>query len=122
MRLIDADGVKRILQRLLIPNDMGETTVEQAERWFLDIIDKAPTVEMNQWTAAKIMPPNDNPVLVWFEYFRYGNYNRLYRTFGISSTFNGRWCGFVNGESGWQDLKILAWMPLPKLPERVDED
>lgn len=32
---------------------------------------------------------------------------------GISYTWNGKWSGFVNGSSGWQQLRIIAWQPLP---------
>lgn len=67
------------------------------------------------WIACKEKLPEDGvDVLVWFEYFRYGEYNRLFQTKGISYTFNGEWSGFVNGSSGWQQLKIIAWQPLPE--------
>jgi len=56
-------------------------------------------------------------VLVVYEYFRYGSYNRLFQTIGISYTFNGKWSGFVNGQTGWKDLKILYWQPLPEPPK-----
>ena len=55
-------------------------------------------------------PFEGEPVLVWFEYFRYGSYNRPYQTYGISSY---PWSGFVNGNSGWHDLRIIEWAPLP---------
>lgn len=85
--------------------------------------DKATTIwnqranEEPRWLPATELPPNDNEVLVWFEYFRYGSYNRLYRTHGIGSTFHNEWSGIVNGVSGWSSLKILAWMPLPEPPK-----
>lgn len=63
------------------------------------------------------MPDDFEKVLVWFEYFRYGEYNRPFQTHGISYTFKGEWSGFVNGESGWRDLRIIAWMPLPAPPK-----
>lgn len=66
------------------------------------------------------LPEDEVDVLVWFEYFRYGNYNRLFRNIGISYTYNGEWSGFVNGQSGWRQLKVIAWMPLPK-PYRESE-
>lgn len=61
------------------------------------------------------MPEDGKNVLVWFEYYRYGRYNRLYQTHGISYTYEGKWSGCVNGESGWQQLRIIAWMPLPEV-------
>lgn len=66
------------------------------------------------WISCEERLPKDRvKVLVWFEYFRYGEYNRLFQTTGISYTFNGEWSGFVNDTSGWEQLSILAWQPLP---------
>lgn len=67
------------------------------------------------WIACEDRLPEDGvDVLVWFEYFRYGEYNRLFQTKGISYTFDGKWSGFVNGSSGWNQLKIIAWQPMPE--------
>lgn len=67
------------------------------------------------WIACEDRLPEDGvDVLVWFEYFRYGEYNRLFQTKGISYTFNGKWSGFVNGSSGWRKLRIIAWQPMPE--------
>jgi 8-oxo-dGTP pyrophosphatase MutT (NUDIX family) len=70
------------------------------------------------WFSADALPLDDEPVLVWFEYFRYGSYNRMFQTIGISSTCDDgeRWSGFVNGQSGWEKLRIIAWQPLPDPP------
>ena len=62
------------------------------------------------------MPDNLDDVLVYFEYFRYGEYNCLYRTIGIGSAYCGEWC-FINGCTGWRKLKVIAWMPLPEPPK-----
>lgn len=72
------------------------------------------TPKLGEWISADILPETDDNVLVWFEYFRYGSYNRLYQTIGISHTFMGKWSSSVNGEGGWQKLRIIAWMPLPQ--------
>ena len=67
--------------------------------------------------CSERLPDEGIDVLVWFEYYRFGNYNRLYQTIGISYTYNGKWSGFVNGTSGWRELRIIAWQPLPQPPK-----
>lgn len=70
--------------------------------------------KVSGWISCNERLPEDGvDVLVWFEYFRYGEYNRLFQTTGISFTYNGKWSGFVNGQSGWSQLSILAWQSLP---------
>lgn len=63
------------------------------------------------------LPETDEPVLCWYEYFRYGDYNRMYQIYGIGYYINGMWVGDVsNGRS----CKVLAWMPLPEPPKEVE--
>ena len=50
------------------------------------------------------------------EYFRYGNYNRLWQTYGIGFQYNGNWGGEV---STGRDTKVLFWMPLPEPQKEV---
>ena len=77
--------------------------------------DTSTNTSTNGWIPCSERLPDDGiDVLVWFEYYRFGNYNRLYKTIGISYTYNGKWSGFVNGTSGWTDLRIIAWQPLPQ--------
>lgn len=72
-------------------------------------------VERIGWIpVSERMPEDEKEVLVWFEYFQYGYYNRLYQTYGIGYAENGEWSPIVNGTTGWTDLNIIAWMPLPE--------
>ena len=42
------------------------------------------------WTlVSDALPPDGEDVLCWYEYFRFGEYNRMYQTFGIGCQFHG---------------------------------
>lgn len=84
-------------------------------------IPAADVIPTPRWISdSERLPEDFTDVLVYFEYYRYGSYNCMFQTIGISYTVHGGWSGFVNGQSGWRDLKILYWMPLPKLPKDVE--
>lgn len=63
------------------------------------------------------LPENGVKVLCWYEYFRYGEYNRMYETYGIGYQFGKSWGGEV---AQGQKAKVLAWMPLPEPPEQEE--
>lgn len=74
-------------------------------------------LERMRWIpCSERLPKDGEDVLCWYEYFRYGNYNRMFRTFGIGHQYYGTWSGEV---SVGRDTKVLAWMPLPEPPEEV---
>ena len=58
------------------------------------------------------LPEELETVLVWFEYYRYGNFNCMYQTYGLGYVVGGKFSGIINGTSGWKKLKGIAWMPV----------
>lgn len=69
----------------------------------------------NSWIRAdEHLPEHDEKVLCWYEYFRYGNYNRMYQTYGIGFCINGMWGGEV---SNGVKCRVIAWQPLPEPPK-----
>lgn len=72
-------------------------------------------LERTRWIpCSERMPEDGQDVLCWYQYFRYGNYNRLWQTYGIGFQYNGNWGGEV---SHGRDTKVLFWMPLPEPPK-----
>lgn len=71
--------------------------------------------EREKWVpVTERLPDDGDVVLCWYEYFRFGEYNRMYQTYGIGYYINGMWGGDV---SNGQNIKVLAWRPLPDGPE-----
>lgn len=56
------------------------------------------------------LPEDFQRVLVWYEYFRYGDYNCMYQTYGIGYQLDGHWSGSVSGHKA----RCIAWQPLPE--------
>lgn len=66
--------------------------------------------EMVGWIpVGDRLPEEGEKVLVWYEYFRYGEYNCMYETYGIGWQFDGHWGGDVIGTKA----RCIAWQPLP---------
>ena len=71
--------------------------------------------ELPRWIPVSERLPQDmQRVLIWFEYYRYGDFNCMYQTYGFGYVCDGKWSPFINGETGWQDYRIIAWQPLPE--------
>ena len=69
---------------------------------------------MSEWISVKDRSPeNLKCVLVWYEYFRYGDYNDMFQTYGLGYQCNGLW----HVEGGGAKIRVFAWMPLPKPPK-----
>ena len=71
--------------------------------------------QFKQWIpVTERLPEPDVDVLCWYEYYRFGSYNRMCQTYGIGCYFrDGFWGG---GVSCMVKSKVLAWMPLPQPP------
>lgn len=83
------------------------------ERRLVDALEELPSAQ--RWIpCSEKLPEEYVDVLVWFEYYRFGEYNRMYSTYGIG-TYDAeydKW--WINHESGWRDLHVFAWMPMPE--------
>lgn len=80
---------------------------------------KALLKSVPKWIPVKERLPEEyTDVLCYYEYFRYGDYNCMFRTIDRGYFGNGRW----GGEAGQGcKNKVLAWMPLPVPPKEKIE-
>ena len=79
----------------------------------LHIMQDLPSAQ--QWISCEErLPENYTDVLVWFEYYRYGDYNRLYQMHGIGTYIKEYNSWIINHETGWRKLRVFAWCPLPE--------
>lgn len=86
------------------------------ERQLVELTEQASRAP--HWASVEEQPPEEfEDVLCYYEYFRYGDYNCMFRT--IDRGYYG--CGRWGGEAG-QGYKnrVLSWMPLLAPPKEAD--
>ena len=74
-----------------------------------------PLIEVPEWIpVTERLPEEYKNVLCYYEYFRYGDFNCMFRTIDRGYYGNGIW----GGEAGQgHKNKVFAWMPLPEPPK-----
>lgn len=66
-----------------------------------------------EWISVdERLPEEGKWVLVWYEYFAYGDVNAMVEDYGIAFQYKGFWSGDVQGTRA----KCLYWRYLPDAP------
>lgn len=114
IRILDPESSKEALLPYAYDSHQRRKVVDEACRVAVDELRK------RQWISVEArLPENGEYVLCWYEYFRYGNYNRLFQTYGIGYQFNGHWSGEV---AQGRQARVIAWQPLPEPPKEREEN
>lgn len=117
VRPIDANSLLDELTQ--IAHGMGRISIHISDmvKVMTRVVERQTTLTPpNDWVSAdERLPENYTDVLCWYEYFRHGDYNRMYQTYGIGYCINGQWGGEV---SNGTKCKVLYWQPMPAPPDR----
>ena len=114
--LIDKGKVADKISDLFLDNYPDPS--KELETFYKEVLKIVVNEEGQPWVSVKHeLPENNEEVLVWFEYFRFGEYNRLFQTWGIGEYFKNYDTWVINHETGWHKLRVIAWLPIPEPPE-----
>ncbi|MGM9601413.1 MAG: DUF551 domain-containing protein [Faecousia sp.] len=106
-------GKKQFVDGFFCGLDEAETILREIPADDVAPIAHGVTVQM--WIpVTESEPEKMECALCWYEYYRYGDTNRIHKAYGIGWYLGaGIWGGDVaNGDKA----KVLAWMPLPEPP------
>ena len=99
---------------------MGWELSEISAENISDKICKIMDVQKYRWhdlrNNPKDLPEECKNVYVYFEYFRYGDYNCMFQDYGVSYQVDGKFT-FVNGSFGWHKLSVIAWREIEPFEE-----
>ena len=80
-------------------------------RLILELPSVEPKPKTGHWISVIERPPEEGKeVLVWYRYWRYGEYNNWYYTYGIGYQYDDRWSVIDGGTH----TTVFAWRELPE--------
>lgn len=133
MRPIDADSIYPWYVNAFKENkELGFKGIKPNEPRFSmnDIkgnLDNIPTISCMQlypddsWTKVEDgLPDEFEEVICYYEYYRYGDYNCMYRTYGIGyiarlGDGESLWCGDIRGHKS----RVIAWKKFNRYPGEI---
>lgn len=120
-RPIDAEELKAVFEEKSSEVVCGEELCKA----IISRIDAAPTLEIEpHWIKVKKrLPEPYRSVYLTFTHAQYGTKGKkIVKTVGIGFHTGKKWSNVVGAITGYKEVKVLAWMPLPEVYEEVDEE
>lgn len=112
MPLADAVYTKE-LRKIMTNSKLSDDEVWNKLRDLAGLKKNKGRPDRKKWIPVdKKLPQPYKEVLCWYEYYRYGDYNCMYQTYGIGiyDSKNNMWGGDITGHKA----RVIAWMPLPE--------
>ena len=115
--MIKEDAIKGLKENLCSLCVYGSQNMDSCDIRECDNRDYIKALEQQStqsWIpVSEILPEEGKEVLAYYEYFRFGDYNEMWPTYGVGYQYDGRWYGDITGHK----LNIIAWMPFPDYEE-----
>lgn len=102
--------IEKLMGRPVFTHELGNKEISEAikEKSLNDFLKLCKEATCDGWVECKDkLPEEGQMVLVYYEYFRYGDYNRMWPAYGVGYQYDGHWCGDITGHK----LNIVAWKP-----------
>ncbi len=97
-----------------------DITADELRAWMKHMEEGIQLYSDNSWTKVEDgLPEEFEDVLCYYEYHRYGDYNCMYRTYGVGymSIYDGQvyWDGDVKGHKS----RVIAWKKFVRYSDEI---
>lgn len=94
-----------------------DITTDELRAWMKRMEEAMQSYPDDSWTKVEDgLPDEFEDVLCYYEYYRYGDYNCMYRTYGVGymSKLDGK--VYWNGDVGGVKSRVIAWKKFSRYP------
>ncbi len=97
-----------------------DITADELRAWMKHMEEGIQLYPDNSWTKVEDgLPEEFEDVLCYYEYYRYGDYNCMYRTYGVGYMSKLDNKIFWNGDVGGHRSRVIAWKKFGRYPGEI---